>query len=185
MYVAQGANAKPAFFDSRNSPPPSNGMNLRFQDHQNRVRSDLAVSAEKRNMAYQRGSLKKVRRKEGEIWVLRYRVTNSTGKRVENVMPIGLVQEFPKDEDARREANRLGPSVRINDSSLPGRVRFIFSRSIISGPISAGMPYARNWLIPSVTSSKSCAPISSCVSERNRRRYQAARYSTVAEVATR
>jgi len=101
-------------------------MNLRFQDHQNRVRSDLAVSAEKRNMAYQRGTLKKVRRKEGEIWVLRYRVTNSTGKRVENVMPIGLVQEFPKDEDARRKADRLGPSVRINDSSLPGRVRFDF-----------------------------------------------------------
>ncbi len=126
MHLAQGANAKPAFFDSRNSPPPSNGMNLRFQDHQNRVRSDLAVPAEKRNMAYQRGSLKKVRRKEGEIWVLRYRVTHSTGKGVENVMPIGLVQEFPKDEDARRKADRLGPSVRINDSSLPGRVRFDF-----------------------------------------------------------
>ena len=77
-------------------------------------------------MAYQRGSLKKVRRKEGEIWVLRYRVTNSTGKRVENVVPIGLVQEFPKDEDARREADRLGLSVRINDSSLPGRIRFDF-----------------------------------------------------------
>jgi integrase len=28
--------------------------------------------------------------------MLRYRVTNSTGKRVENVMPIVLVQEFPK-----------------------------------------------------------------------------------------
>src|SRR4029077_20908177 len=43
-------------------------------------------------MAYQRGSLKKVRRKEGETWVLRYRVTNPDGRRVENVTPIGLVR---------------------------------------------------------------------------------------------
>jgi hypothetical protein len=58
--------------------------------------------------------------------VLRYRVTNSEGKRVENVMPIGLVREFPKDEDARREADRLGLPVRINDSPLPGRIQFDF-----------------------------------------------------------
>jgi integrase len=77
-------------------------------------------------MAYQRGSLKKVRRKEGEIWVLRYRVTNPDGRRVENVMPIGLVREFPKDKDARREADRLALPVRINESPLPGRIRFDF-----------------------------------------------------------
>src|SRR6266446_2525811 len=77
-------------------------------------------------MSYQRGSLKKVKRREGEIWVLRYRVTNSDGRRVENVMPIGLVREFPKDKDAWREADRLGFSVRINDSPLPGRIRFGF-----------------------------------------------------------
>jgi len=58
--------------------------------------------------------------------VLRYRVTNSDGRRVENVMPIGLVREFPKDKDAWREADRLGLSVRINDSPLPGRIRFDF-----------------------------------------------------------
>jgi integrase len=77
-------------------------------------------------MAYQRGSLKKVRRREGEIWVLRYRVTNSDGRRVENVIPIGPVRGFPKDTDAWREADRLGLSVRINDSPLPGRIRFDF-----------------------------------------------------------
>jgi integrase len=77
-------------------------------------------------MAYQRGSLKKVKRKEGEIWVLRYRVTNSDGRRVENVMPIGLVREFPKDKDAWREADRLGLRVKINDSPLPGRIHFDF-----------------------------------------------------------
>jgi hypothetical protein len=67
-------------------------------------------------VSYQRGSLKKVKRKEGEIWVLRYRVTNSDGRRVENIMPIGLVQRFPKGKDAWREADRLGLSVRINDT---------------------------------------------------------------------
>ena len=58
--------------------------------------------------------------------MLRYRVTNSDGRRVENVMPIGLVREFPKDKDAWREADRLGLSVRINHSPLPGRIRFGF-----------------------------------------------------------
>ena len=58
--------------------------------------------------------------------MLRYRVTNSDGRRVENVMPIGLVREFPKDKDAWREADRLGLSVRINDNPLPGRIRFDF-----------------------------------------------------------
>lgn len=67
-------------------------------------------------MAHQRGSLKKVKRKEGEIWLLRYRVTNSEGRRVENAMPIGLVREFPKDNDAWREADRLGLPVRINEA---------------------------------------------------------------------
>jgi integrase len=77
-------------------------------------------------MAYQRGCLKKVRRKEGESWVLRYRVTASDGRRVEHVMPIGLVQNFPKDKDAWREADRLGLPVRINDAPCPGRVSFHF-----------------------------------------------------------
>src|SRR5207249_6135806 len=77
-------------------------------------------------MSYQRGSLKKVKRRGGETWVLRYRVTNSDGRRVENVMPIGLVREFPKDKDARCEADRLGLPVRINDSPVPGRIHFDF-----------------------------------------------------------
>ena len=58
--------------------------------------------------------------------MLRYRVTNSDGRRVENVMPIGLVRDFPKDKDAWREADRLGLPVRINDNPLPGRIRFDF-----------------------------------------------------------
>src|SRR5271163_2276835 len=77
-------------------------------------------------MAYQRGSLKKFRRKEGETWVLRYRVTSAEGKRVENILPIGLVREFPKDKDAWREVDRLGLGVRINDAPAPGRASFKF-----------------------------------------------------------
>jgi integrase len=77
-------------------------------------------------MAYQRGSLKKVRRKEGETWVLRYRVENADGSRVEHTTPIGLVQEFPKDKDAWREVDRLGILIRINDDTSPGRIRFSF-----------------------------------------------------------
>ncbi len=75
-------------------------------------------------MAYQRGSLKKVRRKEGETWVLRYRVTSADGRRVEHIATIGLVREFPKDKDAWREVDRLGLGVRINDTPGPGRASF-------------------------------------------------------------
>jgi len=77
-------------------------------------------------MAYQRGCLKKVRRKEGETWVLRFRVLNAEGRRVEHTLPVGLVSEFPKDKDAWREVDRLGLGVRINDAPAPGRVSFEF-----------------------------------------------------------
>jgi integrase len=77
-------------------------------------------------MAYQRGSLKKLRRKEGETWVLRFRVLSAEGKRVENILPVGLVADFPKDKDAWREVDRLGLGVRINDAPAPGRASFNF-----------------------------------------------------------
>jgi hypothetical protein len=57
-------------------------------------------------MSYQRGSLKKVKRKEGETWVLRYRVTLADGRRVEHNVPIGLVAVLPKESDAWREVDR-------------------------------------------------------------------------------
>src|SRR5467141_3852167 len=101
-------------------------MRRRFQNHQNGVRSDLAVPAEKRTMAYQRGSLKKVHRKEGETWVLRYRVTGAEGRRIEHIATVGLVRDFPKDRDACREVDRLGLGVRINDTPAAGRASFHF-----------------------------------------------------------
>ena len=58
--------------------------------------------------------------------MLRYRVTNPDGRRVENILPIGLVREFPKDKDAWREADRLGLGIRINDTPGPGRASFHF-----------------------------------------------------------
>jgi hypothetical protein len=75
-------------------------------------------------MAYQRGSLKTVTRKEGATWVLRYRVMGSDGRRVENTLPVGLVRDFPKEKDAWREVDKLGLSVRINQAPCPGRIRF-------------------------------------------------------------
>jgi integrase len=77
-------------------------------------------------MAYQRGSLKKVCRKQGETWVLRYRVTSADGRRVEHIATIGLVRGFPKDRDAWREVDRLGLGVRINDTPATGRASFQF-----------------------------------------------------------
>jgi integrase len=75
-------------------------------------------------MAYQRGSLKKVPRKEGDTWVLRYRVSNADGRRVENTLPIGLVRDFPSEKAAWREAEKLNLTVRINEAPAPGRIRF-------------------------------------------------------------
>jgi integrase len=75
-------------------------------------------------MAYQRGSLKKVPRKEGETWVLRYRVTAADERRVEHITPVGLVRDFPKEKDAWREVDRLALLVRINDVSTDVRIRF-------------------------------------------------------------
>ncbi len=75
-------------------------------------------------MAYQRGALRKVRRKAGETWVLRYRVTHADGRRVENTLPVGLVRDFPRERDAWREVDRLGLRIRINDESTDTSIRF-------------------------------------------------------------
>ena len=76
-------------------------------------------------MAYQRGSLKKVSRREGATWVLRFRVSNADGRRVENTLPVGLVCDFPKAQDAWREVDRLGLATRGNsEAPCPGRTRF-------------------------------------------------------------
>src|SRR6202035_5091256 len=76
-------------------------------------------------MAYQRGCLKTVRRKEGDSWVLRYRVRTADGRRVENNLPVGFLRDFPSEKAAWREVDRLGLLIRINsDAPAPGRIRF-------------------------------------------------------------
>jgi integrase len=72
-------------------------------------------------MAYQRGSLKKVKKKKGLTWVLRYRIDGSE----QTPLIVGLVEDFPTEDDASLEADRLGLRVRINSgNSQTGRVRF-------------------------------------------------------------
>jgi integrase len=69
--------------------------------------------------------LKTVRRKEGDSWVLRYRVRTEDGRRVENTLPVGFLRDFPSEKAAWREVDRLGLLVRINsDAPAPGRLRF-------------------------------------------------------------
>src|ERR1039458_4074257 len=75
-------------------------------------------------MAYQRGSLKQVKRKNGLTWILRYRITKADGSRAENSETVGLVNDFPKESDALREVDRLGILVRINADVQTGRIRF-------------------------------------------------------------
>ena len=58
------------------------------------------------------------------MWMLRYRVTQADGRRVENALPVGLVRDFPKEKDAWREVDRLGLLLRINDDSADVRIRF-------------------------------------------------------------
>src|SRR5262245_31545487 len=75
-------------------------------------------------MAYQRGTLLKLHRKGGDIWVLRYRDNNDNGKRVQRDLPVCLVRDFSKEKDVWREVDRLGLLLRINAHHLDSRIRF-------------------------------------------------------------
>lgn len=75
-------------------------------------------------MAYQRGSLRLVSRKGGDIWMLRYRLNTADGSRKENVLPVGLLVDFPTEKAAWREVDRLGLLVRINSEDSGTRIRF-------------------------------------------------------------
>jgi len=65
-----------------------------------------------------------VPRKQGDTWVLRFRIAREDGSRVENTLPVGLVRDFPRAQDAWREADRLHLSARINAGPSPARLRF-------------------------------------------------------------
>jgi integrase len=75
-------------------------------------------------MAYQRGSLRIVSRKGGDVWMLRYRLNSADGSRKENTLPVGLLRDFPTEKAAWREVDRLGLLIRINSEESGTRVRF-------------------------------------------------------------
>lgn len=74
-------------------------------------------------MSYQRGALRQVQRRNGLTWVLRYRATKADGRRVESIVTVGLVKDFPTGTEARREVDRLGLLCRINEKVLTGRLK--------------------------------------------------------------
>jgi integrase len=78
----------------------------------------------RQNMSYQRGSLKQVHRKEGKTWVLRFRTESADGRRVENTLPVGFVRDLPNAKAARREVDRLGLLLRVNEAPALQRIRF-------------------------------------------------------------
>jgi integrase len=75
-------------------------------------------------MAYQRGSLRIVSRKGGDVWMLRYRLNTADGKRKENTLPVGPLRDFPTEKAAWREVDRLGLLIRINSEESATRIRF-------------------------------------------------------------
>jgi len=75
-------------------------------------------------MAYQRGSLRLVSRKGGDVWMLRYRLDTADGSRKENTLPVGLLRDLPTEKAAWREVDRLGLLVRINSEESGTRIRF-------------------------------------------------------------
>ena len=56
--------------------------------------------------------------------MLRYRVTGSDGRRVENTLPVGSLKDFPSENAAWREVDKLALLVRINEAPCPVRIRF-------------------------------------------------------------
>ena len=56
--------------------------------------------------------------------MLRFRTDSPDGTRKERTLPIGLVSLFPKERDARREAQRLGLLTKINTEAEVGRIQF-------------------------------------------------------------
>jgi integrase len=75
-------------------------------------------------MAFQRGSLKRVERKQGETWMLRYRVSTADGRRVEHGLLVGLLRDLPTEKSAWLEVAKQGLHVRINEEISTGRIKF-------------------------------------------------------------
>jgi integrase len=75
-------------------------------------------------MSYQRGALRRVHRKDGDIWMLRYRLNHADGKRMEDRAFVGTLKDFPTEKAARKEIDRLGLLALINAQAADNRIRF-------------------------------------------------------------
>jgi integrase len=75
---------------------------------------------------YQRGSVRKEHRKNGQTWVLRFYATRETdGARVERTLPIGLARDFPRAHNAWAEVERQQVLSQINNQPhYRGRLTF-------------------------------------------------------------
>jgi integrase len=97
-------------------------------------------------MAYQRGSLKKMKKKEGWTWVLRYR---ANGKE-KTPLVVGLVCDLRTEDEANVEVDRLGLRTQINvrNSSSEGRMRFgelaEFYLTVVTDPTVTASPMDEN-----------------------------------------
>lgn len=97
-------------------------------------------------MAYQRGSLKKVERKEGLSWVLRYRIS---GKE-QTPLDVGLVSDFPTEDEANVEVDSLGLRAQINvrNGTSQGRLKFAelaeFYLMVVTDPTVTASPMGEN-----------------------------------------
>src|ERR1022692_2303642 len=97
-------------------------------------------------MAYQRGSLKPVRKKEGMTWVLRYRIN---GKE-QTPLVVGLVSDFPTEDEANVEVDRLGLRTQINvrNNASQGRLKFCelaeFYLMVVTDPTVTASPMGEN-----------------------------------------
>ncbi len=67
-------------------------------------------------MSYQQGCLRKVERKGGPVWYLRYR-TVKNGKRVENTKRVGNASELKTESDAWKKVDEMGIRSEINKHS--------------------------------------------------------------------
>src|SRR5712692_10118658 len=125
MHLAREPNAKSGCSDFRNSPLPSSGTRPKYQTCQNRVRSDLAVPAEKRSYVLsaritQESETQGRRNLGAAISGYEFRRQKSRERHAYRTCP-----GVPKDKDASREADRLGLSVRINGApAVAPRVSF-------------------------------------------------------------
>ena len=73
---------------------------------------------------YQKGSLKRIKRKSGYlVWIFRWRATDADGKRRPKKIVVGPVRELPTESDARRalQALRINVNLDLSEQARPPR----------------------------------------------------------------